>query len=545
MHQLKDLVSRLSIRQRISILLAAVLVAAGIFGLVHWKRESDFKPLYSGMAPEDAAAVTQKLKESGVDFRLSETGSTVSVPSSKLAESRLALAASGLPKSGRIGFELFDKTNFGATDFVEHINYKRALEGELERSIMSLAEVEQARVHLTMQKESVFLEKEQPAKASVMLKLRPGARVAQQNVLAITNLVAGAVEGLGPEAVSIVDMNGNLLNRPRRTPGADGYEATGDAFEARQQLERELIAKIHSTLEPLLGPDRFRAGVSVDYDLTSGDQQEETFDPTRSVMMSSQKSEDAAERALASGGIPGTASNLPGGAAPIRAAGPSGSRRTENVTFQTSRIIKHTRIPQGIVRRMSLAVLVDHRVRWEGLGASRRRIVEPPPAETMKTIRELVAAATGFNSQRGDQLTVESLAFETSLTAPPTGGEPATPPKAPGSRWLQVVASPYFGQALGGIAVLMALAGFIFRLRKRAKPARTVEVAPQLEGAAGPSTEEQLLQLAGSVQDSTQVSSASRSGRTEIAARARELAQNDITTTVKLVRSWLGEEIAR
>src|SRR5215467_14452846 len=172
MDPLIKLYSGLTARQRLAIAAAALATAAGIFGLVRFKRESDFRPLYTSMAPEDAAVVVQKLRETAVDYRLSENGSSVLVPSAKLAETRLTLAAAGLPKTGRIGFELFDKTNFGATEFVEHINYKRALEGELERSVMSLGEVEQARVHLTLPKESVFIDQQQPAKASVMVKLR-------------------------------------------------------------------------------------------------------------------------------------------------------------------------------------------------------------------------------------------------------------------------------------------------------------------------------------------------------------------------------------
>src|SRR5271169_6349250 len=164
MNQLTQAVTGLSLGQKISIVAAAVVTVAGLYGFTRWKHENDFRPLYTSMAPEDAAAVVQKLHETGVEYRLSENGSAVLVPSTNLAESRLALAAAGLPKTGRIGFELFDKSSFGATDFVEHINYKRALEGELERSMMSLAEVEEARVHLTLPKDSVFLEQQQPAK---------------------------------------------------------------------------------------------------------------------------------------------------------------------------------------------------------------------------------------------------------------------------------------------------------------------------------------------------------------------------------------------
>src|ERR1700733_12962294 len=219
---MKKLLANLSLTQRITIAIVAVVVVAVIYGLVHWQKEQDFKPLFTGVSPEDGASIIQKLRESGVEYRLPEGGGAVLVPSARLAELRLNMAAAGLPKTGRIGFELFDKTNLGATEFTEHINYRRALEGELERSVMSLAEGEQARVHVTFPKDSVFLESQQPAKASVLIKLRPGSRLSPQNVQAIDHLISAAVEGLSPDQVSVLDMNGNLLGRPRAPGSLDG-----------------------------------------------------------------------------------------------------------------------------------------------------------------------------------------------------------------------------------------------------------------------------------------------------------------------------------
>lgn len=545
MDQVLKLLAGLSNRQKISILLAAVLTGAGIFGFIRWKRESDFRPLYKAMAAEDAAGVVQKLRETGVDYRLSENGSTVLVPSAKLAESRLALAAAGLPKTGRIGFELFDKSSFGATEFVEHINYKRALEGELERSVMSLAEVEEARVHLTLPKESIFLESQQPAKASVVLKLRPGSQVRPQNVLAISNLVASAVEGLGPESVSIVDMDGNLLSRPRRKGDGDAAQVTAEALEVRQQIERDLIAKIHATLEPLIGPDRFRAGASVDWDITSGEQQEETFDPTRSVMVSSQKTEDVSDRAASTGGIPGTASNLPGGTAP-RPASNGTSRRTENVAFQTSHVVKHTRIPQGVIKRMSLSVLVDHTVRFTGEGAARHRVLEPPSAETLKTIKELVAASTGLNTERGDQLIVESLPFESSLNAEPPVSDSARPggkAEPPQPQWLQVLNKhrDLIVLITLGIGFVLFLLRVVARLLTRnRKPAVEASAAlpegvtpglPQIGTAAA-------MRFAAGVEPNNRISDAEAM---EVAARVRQVTQADSGVAANVLRLWLQE----
>src|SRR5271169_5240261 len=202
MEQIKRLIATLSIRQRWTILIVGILAAAGFYGLAHWETEAGFRPLYNSLAPEDAAVVVQKLKESSTPYRISSNGATVSVPEEKVAELRLEMAGAGVPKSGRIGFEIFDKTNFGMTDFAEHVNYRRALEGELERSVMAVGEIEQARVHISLPQESVFIETRQPAKASVLIKIRPGATLPDTAIPAVTNLVASAVEGLAPENVS-------------------------------------------------------------------------------------------------------------------------------------------------------------------------------------------------------------------------------------------------------------------------------------------------------------------------------------------------------
>jgi len=298
---MKRLIDSLTWKQILSIVVVAGGVIAGLVSLSRWNQERDFRPLYSSLSPEDAAAVLTKVREAGTEFRLSDNGTTVLVPSGKVAEVRLQLASAGIPKSGRIGFELFDKTNFGASDFAEQVNYHRALEGELERSVMSIAVVEQARVHITLAKDSVFLESRQPAKASVLVKLRPGSQLTAQNVAAICQLTASAVDGLAPEAVSVVDMRGNLLNRARRTATAEDPGPSGAALDYRQQIEHDLLTKINSTLEPLLGQDKFRATAAVECDFSSAEQSEESFDPTKSVMLTSQKTEDISGGAIAAG----------------------------------------------------------------------------------------------------------------------------------------------------------------------------------------------------------------------------------------------------
>src|SRR5579862_1834325 len=309
MNQFSLLWKKLSWSRRIWIVAAAIGVIGGLAGLNHWNQERDFKPLLSGLAAEDAGTVTAKLRELGVEYRLDDNSSTILVPSDRVAEVRLQLASAGLPRSGRIGFELFDKTNFGASEFAEQVNYHRAIEGELERSVMSLREVEQARVHITLAKDSLYTESREPAKASILVKLRQIGGLSPQNVAALCQLVASAVPGLRPDQVSVLDTSGNLLNRPGPIGSGDGAEAgEAAALEYRKSVEHDIQTKATQTLDPLLGAGHFRVGVSADVDLTSGEQSEETFDPAKSVMLTSQTTEDGPALQAASG-VPGTASN--------------------------------------------------------------------------------------------------------------------------------------------------------------------------------------------------------------------------------------------
>ncbi len=475
MNQLKQLIARLSIRQRIIIASAAVVVLTSLVLLMRWNKERDFKPLFNNLTAEDAGQVITRLRETGTDYRLTENGTTVLVPSAKVAELRLQLASAGLPKSGRIGFELFDKTNFGATDFTEQVNYHRALEGELERSVMSLAEVELARVHITFPKDSIYVESRQPAKASILVKLRPGAKLSNQNVLAICHLAASAVEGLAPESISVLDMNGNLLSRPKRNGLPDGPQPDEAVLEYRQKIERDIATKINATLEPLLGPDKYRAGVTVDCDFTSGEQSEETFDPTKSVMVTSQRTEDGSSGLIASG-VPGTASNLPRPTSRPQTGTAGNSRRTENITYQSSRLVKHLKLPQGNVKRLSISVLLDHAVRFE----KGKKILDPPSPEKLKVVRDLVAGVAGVQTDRGDQVIVEAFPFEATLALQPPP-MPSTTTGKPGEQvllylpaWLQEAMKNknfviFAGIGAGAVLLLFGAAIFVLMRMRRKK----------------------------------------------------------------------------
>ena len=566
MDQFSAMLAGLSWKQRISIVVAAAAVALALWLGVQWNRERDLRPLFTNLSAEDSGALVARLRATNVPHTVRDDGAIL-VPSARVAELRLDMASAGLPRTGRLGFELFDKTNFGTTDFAEQVNYRRAVEGELERSFMAISEVEKARVHVTFVKDSVFVESRQPAKASVMIKLRPGGKLSPQNIQGITHLAASAVEGLQPENVSVLDMNGSLLNRPRHALDEDGAGSSDARLEYRQSVERDLLVKIRATLDPLLGSDRYRAGVTAEVDFTSGEQSEETFEPDKSVMLTSQKTEDVSGAAASGGGVPGTASNLPRPVEKTTGTRGSTARRTENVTYQTSRVVKRLTLPQGNLRRVSVAVLLDQDVRWEGSGAKARRALDAPPPERLKVVRDVLAGVVGFQEQRGDQILVESLPFDATLHAPPPdaagSAQPAADPSGsiPIPGWLK----PYMKDAppgvwlgaLGAILVVGLVAViWIARRMFRRKPALSRATAESVAAIAAPDPGSQLeakamAQLAANEESRARAEQEMLASlqlppntkKTEILRRQiGDSAKRDPQATAQLLRTWLSEQ---
>src|SRR5215470_15780346 len=301
--QIKAFFTRYTLQQKLAIAGSAGLVLILLWVLVYFVNRVEYQTLYSDLDPQEAQGIVQKLQELKVPYELGADGRTIKVAADKVAEVRIQLATQGLPESGRIGFEIFDRTNFGLTNFQEQVNYQRALEGELARSIMTLAEVEAARVHLVLAKESLFQSSDDQTKASVILKLKDGRSLTQSAAQGIVNVVASSVKGLTPERVVLIDYRGKILSR---NEGADGG-LSAQQLDARGKLETELSNKIVQILEPAVGQGKVRPQVSVLMNFQQIEETVEQYDPQGSVVRSQNKQEEHQPRneRIAAGGIPG------------------------------------------------------------------------------------------------------------------------------------------------------------------------------------------------------------------------------------------------
>lgn len=410
---LKRLSGTLTTRQVTTLAAVFVAVVALVAGSAYWLNVPTYTLLYSGLDAESAAAVTTRLKDAKVPYVLDAGGTAVRVPAERADELRLDMASQGLPTTGRVGFEVFDRTAFGTTEFLEQVNFRRGLEGELARTISTIAEVASARVHIAPAKDSLFTESVQQAKASVVLKLRSKRPLAPSTVAGIAGLVASSVESLRPESVVIIDTFGRPLSH---TAERDEEAAAGLPLERQQQLERDLSAKVVALIEPVVGVGHVRANVSVRLNGNSEEQTEERWDPT-TVVRSRQSSTDTGStpgalgvsgaRANAVPAINQTPRGVAASPVPVLAG-----RSTETVNYEVNKLTRHTLAPRGQVARLSVAVIVDD-ARLPGDGQA-PATSKPRSPQDIERIQRLVAAAIGLDPARGDQVTVENIAFDES-----------------------------------------------------------------------------------------------------------------------------------
>jgi flagellar M-ring protein FliF len=397
----------LSTRQRIILTGGALLIGGTLWLFVYLFGGGNYKPLYSGMAPADAQNLTQRLDAQNIQYQLSTDGTSVLVRSDQLDKARLATAAQGPLASGRMGFELFDKPNWSGSDFSEKVNYQRALEAELERTIQTMSGVEAVRVHLVLPRESLFSDRERPAKAAVVLKLR-GVRLNDQITASVANLVSSAWDDLSPQNVTVVTTDGQMP--------VPGHGHTVLSAAGNQDLETALAERIVLTLGPVIGNDHVKSSVTIDYDASSGESTQELYDPNTTAVLSSQISQETVGD-LEPAGIPGTPSNTPnsqGNAAAVaqaKTASATQGIRSESKTYAVSRTTRHILEPAGRVKRIAAAILVDDAVETKTENGKSQETRRKRTPEEMKQIEELAKAAIGFDSNRGDLFSIQNISF--------------------------------------------------------------------------------------------------------------------------------------
>ena len=465
--QVRQFVGALTLGQKLLLVAGTAMVAGTLWLFVGLLSKPKYVTLYSGLRAEEAQALGSRLAAKNIDYELSADGSSLLVPSDKIDASRLETASQGLPRNARLGFELFDVPNWAGSDFTEKVNFQRALEGELERTLQSLSEVEAVRVHLVLSRESLFTEREHQAKAAVIVKTRRG-RLSENVQAAIPQLVASAVDELRPENVTVIDADTNTpLVQSRGPAGSRG------AYNLDEELARSLV----QTLAPVVGEEHVRASVHVEYDLSTSEDTQEIYDPTKSAALSTQKSEETAGGA-APGGIPGTASNVPGAAGNakvvVAAANESQSSRSEGATYAVSKSVRHVVQPAGRVRRLTAAVLVDDAMDAKEENGKRTTNRRKRTAEEMKEIEQLARAAIGADEQRGDLLAIENLSFQE---------EPAEKIDPPSTvdRWRQRVSSWAGLLRYVGVALLfLVVYGLILRPVKKQLVAAFKELPSRL-----------------------------------------------------------------
>jgi flagellar M-ring protein FliF len=524
--------AQMSPRTRGMLLLGAAALAAVVAAAYLWSASPTYRVLFTNLSDRDGGAIIAQLSQMNIPYK-SGDGGTILVPQDKVHEARLKLASQGLPKGSVVGFEIMETQRFGVTQFQEQVNYQRALEGELARSIQTLAPVAGSRVHLALPKQSGFLRDKQPPTASVLLQVHPGKALDRQQVAGIVHLVSSSVPELNPKNVSVVDQHGNLLASERQ--GAAGLDAAQLDYVAR--IEADTIKRIEDILEPIMGRGNVRAQVTADVDFSQVENMAETYAPNQGpdakAAIRSQSSSDSSQPGPAAAqGVPGALSNQPpvpptapinGAAPPLNpaqgAAGSSNSTRRDAVTnFEVDKNVRHTKVASGQIKRLTAAVVINHRATPGANGAA--ATAAPLTEDELKNVNALVREAMGFNPQRGDSVNVVNTAFNTVDIAP---AEPLPLWKQP-----DVIAlAKEVGKALLFLLLTMIVVfGVVRPALKAVATAPKPQPLPQPALAGAPNA------ALGAPEDSRPASPLEQ---------MRQLAKNDPATVANVVKAWVGE----
>ena len=428
---------RLGSGQKLISMVGAALMLAIAIGALLWAREPAYAVLFSIQDEKDGGQIVAALQQQNISYRFSEGGHTILVPQAVVHDTRLRLAAQGMPKGGLVGFELLENQKMGISQFAEQVNFQRGLEGELARSIQSLAAVKGARVHLAIPKQTAFLRDDQKPSASVLVSLYPGRTLEPAQVVGIVNLVASSVPQLKPMQVSVVDQQGNLISQPADPSRDAGLDPAQIKF--LRDIESGYVKRIEAILLPIVGANNVRAQVAADVDFSQTDLVAETYkpNPNPDVAIRSQQTNEAGTGSPPAAGVPGALSNQPPAPAtaaitqppgtppataqpPVAAAAAAaaGQNYSKNATtnFEIDKTIRHTKGAPGSIRRLSVAVVVNHK---KDLTKEKDPAQAPPLPLTeadLKQISDLAREAMGFNKERGDTLNVANAAFAVAVT---------------------------------------------------------------------------------------------------------------------------------
>jgi len=537
--------SGLPLRSKLLMGAGLAALAGAVLALTLWSTQGDYKPLFSGLSDKDGGAVIAQLAQMNVPYK-NEAGGIILVPASQVYDLRMKLAAAGLPKSGSsamgniVGFELLDKSSIGQTQFNERLNFQRALEGELTRTITALADVADARVHLAIPQQNGFFREQQKPSASVMLTLRGGRTLDRAQIAGIVHLVSSSVPELNPKAVSVLDQTGALLSQTGNDPvnGLDGQQ-----LQYKQQVEAGYNKRIQELLEPVVGRDNLRATVTADLDFSQTEATAEEYRPnqgpnTQASVRSSQSQESVNATPAQPTGVPGAATNQPpvpatapinGASAPLQPAGGTNagqsSRREQVTNYEVDKTVRVTRGAIGSVKRINTAIVVNQRSVTDPKGKTTSQPLSP---EEIQRITDLVKEAVGFNDQRGDSVKVVSAPFLIDKV------EPEDLPL-----WKQPWALDLLRSSVVPLAaVLIALIAVFGMIR------------PAIRAATTPPPEPETAEALDEVVDDVEVLGGNGLPKLEAPLhndkleRARQLARDNPIAVANIMRDWITGEAA-
>ena len=542
--------TRLRANPKIPLMVASAAAVAVVVALVLWAKSPDYRTLFSNLSDQDGGAIVTQLNQMNVPYRFADQGGALEVPADKVHELRLRLAQLGLPKGGSVGFELLDQEKFGISQFSEQVNFQRALEGELARTIETLGPVKSARIHLAMPKPSLFVREQKSPSASITVNLEPGRVLGDGQISAIVHLVSSAVAGLPADNVTVVDQSGHLLTKT----GAGTQDLNDAQLKYAADVEGRIQRRIEAILGPIVGNGNVHAQVTAQIDFDNKEQTNESYNPNgdakQATLRSRQVTESEQSNSPYPGGVPGALSNSPAPAptAPISTpptaqqangqapangqntttttqTGPHNSQRSETSNYEVDRTILHTKKNVGDIQRLSVAVVVNYLAGTDGKAKALT-------ADQIKQIEDLTREAMGFSTDRGDTLNVVNSPFTTQNE---TGG--ALP------FWQQ---QAFIDQLLSAGRWLIVLLVAWIMWRKAVKP-QLVRRQEAIQAAAEQAKAQQELQDAAEVhlskdEKNQQLRANQRLSAEVLSQRVRDMSDNDPRVVALVIRQWMSAD---